>query len=107
MNTARRREPDTSLQQIRNAVFINVISAVITSILIAAGALLWKDNQSNKERLGFLVAELQRKEREIANVEKRHQQKLDTLTRHVIELEEFIVNDGFRPNDDLCNGSLC
>ena len=106
MSTERKAEQALSLHQIRNAVFINVLSAVITSIVIAAGAILWRDTQSTKERLGFLVAELHRKEEALRNAEKRSQQQIDILTRHIIELEEFVVNDGYNPPNDLLDRSV-
>ena len=72
----------------REVIITNVLSMVIGAIVLGAGAIVWNENSSNKTRIGHMVGEMVKLQKEI-----------NQLRGDLYDLEENVINGGCYSTD--------
>ena len=68
-NRELKKAPELTFEHIKNAVIVNVLSVVTSSIVLGAAVILWGDNESAKLRMGYLASHVRTLENKVEKLE--------------------------------------
>lgn len=77
------------VKALRDGVITNVISMVVGAIVLGAGTIVWNENNSNKERIGYLVGEIVKLKKDLTK-----------LRSEVYDVEATLINSNCYDSDD-------